>query len=161
MEGDGECLIPSNGMDKPNQPLLKNSKDDSKSGKFVYILTFFAAVGGFLFGYDTGVVSGALIILKKRFHLTFFMEELVVSITIAGAILGALCAGPMSQYFGRKLVLLLSAIIFTIGAIFMAAAENTGELLTGRAIVGLGIGKLNALLKHFQWRMYLALSRYM
>jgi SP family myo-inositol transporter-like MFS transporter 13 len=145
MEEDNECLIPPTKMDKPSQPLLKSSKDGQKSGVFVYILTFFAAVGGFLFGYDTGVVSGALIILKKRFHLTFFMEELVVSITIAGAILGALCAGPMSQHFGRKFVLLFSAIIFIIGAIFMAAAESTGELLTGRAIVGLGIGELSVL----------------
>ena len=144
MEEDQERLISPSKKDKPNQPLLK---DEEKPGIFVYILTFFAAVGGFLFGYDTGVVSGALIILKKRFHLTFFMEELVVSITIAGAILGALYAGPMSQYLGRKFVLLFSAIIFIIGAIFMAAAENTGELLTGRAIVGLGIGELNVFFK--------------
>ncbi len=147
MEEDQERLISPSKKDKPNQPLLKGSKDEEKPGIFVYILTFFAAVGGFLFGYDTGVVSGALIILKKRFHLTFFMEELVVSITIAGAILGALYAGPMSQYLGRKFVLLFSAIIFIIGAIFMAAAENTGELLTGRAIVGLGIGELNVFFK--------------
>ena len=130
--------------DKPNEPLLKNWKDAEGPGLFVYILTFFAAIGGFLFGYDTGVISGALIILKKRFHLTFFMEELVVSITIAAAIFGALYAGAMSQYFGRKFVLLFSSIIFTIGAIFMGAAEDTGELLTGRAIVGLAIGELNS-----------------
>ena len=144
MEKDHGDLDSVEKNDKPNEPLLKNSKDAEGPGLFVYILTSFAAVGGFLFGYDTGVISGALIILKKRFHLTFFMEELVVSITIAAAIFGALYAGPVSQYFGRKFVLLFSSIVFTIGAIFMGAAEDTGELLTGRAIVGLAIGELNS-----------------
>ena len=141
MEEDQDSLDSAEKNDKPNQPLLKTSKDAENPGYFVYILTFFAAVGGFLFGYDTGVISGALIILKKRFYLSFFMEELVVSITIGAAIFGALYAGPMSQYFGRKFVLLFSSVVFTIGAIFMAAAENIGELLTGRAVVGLAIGK--------------------
>lgn len=138
MEEDTENLVSTN---KASDPLLKGSTQCQKPGIFVYILTFFAAVGGFLFGYDTGVVSGALILLKKHFQLTFFMEELVVSITIAGAIIGALYAGPMSHYLGRKFVLMFSAIIFTVGALLMALAQNTGELLTGRAIVGLGIGK--------------------
>ena len=151
MDEDRESLVTVTKInDKPNQPLLKNSKKGEKPGFFVYILSFFAAVGGFLFGYDTGVVSGALIILKKHFKLTFFMEELVVSITIAGAIFGALYAGPMSQYLGRKFVLIFSAIIFTVGAILMAAAENIGELLTGRAIVGLGIGRImNTVIQYF------------
>ena len=142
MEEDQDSLDSAEKNDRPNQPLLKTSKDTENPGYFVYILTFFAAVGGFLFGYDTGVISGALIILKKRFHLSFFMEELVVSITIGAAIFGALYAGPMSQYFGRKFVLLFSSVVFTIGAIFMAAAENIGELLTGRAVVGLAIGEV-------------------
>lgn len=145
MVEDQEDIASTSTYNKPSDPLLKSSKSSRKAGIFVYILTFFAAVGGFLFGYDTGVVSGALIILKKRFHLSFFMEELVVGITIGGAILGALYAGPMSQYFGRKLCLMNSAIIFIIGAIFMAVADDTGLLLTGRAVVGLGIGKLEQL----------------
>lgn len=140
MDDDEESSVTIPTVEKPTIPLLKSSKRENR-GCFVYILTFFAAVGGFLFGYDTGVISGALIILKKQFDLTFFMEELVVSITIGCAIFGAVFSGPMSQYLGRKFVLILSAVVFTAGALVMGLSGNKETLLVGRAIVGLGIGR--------------------
>lgn len=140
MDDDEESSVTIPTVEKPTIPLLKSSKRENR-GCFVYILTFFAAVGGFLFGYDTGVISGALIILKKHFDLTFFMEELVVSITIGCAIFGAVFSGPMSQYLGRKFVLILSAVVFTAGALVMGLSGNKETLLVGRAIVGLGIGR--------------------
>ena len=144
---DSEEPFARKGSKDSQEPLLNGSSLRStkghRTGKFVYILTFFAAVGGFLFGYDTGVVSGALIILKKHFHLSFLMEELVVSITIAAAILGALLGGPTNHYFGRKIVLLIASFVFTVGAVCMGIAQSTDLLLVGRGIVGVGIGELS------------------
>ena len=58
--------------------------------RFVYVLTFFSAIGGFLFGYDTGVISGAMILLRDEFVLDLVWQEMVVSVTIAAAAFFAL-----------------------------------------------------------------------
>ena len=141
-EGEDEKFLPENETSPSTKelktPLLSNSK---ATGTFVYTLAFFAGVGGFLFGYDTGVVSGALILLTKHFQLSFFMEELVVSITIGAAIIGAVTAGPICHYVGRKIALILASVVFTVGALCMALANNTETLLVGRAIVGISIGE--------------------
>lgn len=139
---DDEENITAANQGSSSEPLLRSSTHPERRDKFVYILTFFAAVGGFLFGYDTGVVSGALILLKKHFRLSYFMEELVVSITIGAAIFGALVGGPTSHFLGRRTVLILSSLVFTVGAVCMAVAQSTDVLLVGRAIVGVGIGGL-------------------
>ena len=72
----------------PTMPCSDCSKEQ-RSG-FVIVLTIFAVIGGFLFGYDTGVVSGAVILLKNEFHLTNFLVELFVSVTLGLA--GSVCA---------------------------------------------------------------------
>ena len=107
---------------------------------FLCTLTFFSALGGFLFGYDTGVVSGAMLKVRDDFHLSPVYEELIVSMTIAGAALAALAAGPLSDVFGRKPVLLLASFVFTVGAVVMSAAPSPLVLLIGRFIVGGGGG---------------------
>lgn len=107
---------------------------------YVYFLTVFAAIGGFLFGYDTGVVSGAMILIKQEFHLSSFWQELIVSATIGTAILGSLFGGFLNQRFGRKPMLIVSGLVFTVGAVVMGVAHSREVLLIGRLIVGLGIG---------------------
>ncbi len=107
----------------------------------IYALTFFAALGGFLFGYDTGVISGALLPLKREFQLNELWRELVVSVTVGAAILGAVSAGWFSDKFGRRSVLIVSSCIFAAGSAIMAAAKSKEILLLGRATVGLAIGK--------------------
>ncbi|KAM7295286.1 proton myo-inositol cotransporter [Ixodes scapularis] len=102
--------------------------------------TALSAVGGFLFGYDTGVVSGAMIQLRSHFQLNYLWQELVVSITIAGAWAFAIVAGVATDVFGRKPVILAASLVFTIGAVLMGVAFNKGMLLGGRLIVGAGIG---------------------
>ncbi|XP_041349816.1 proton myo-inositol cotransporter-like [Gigantopelta aegis] len=108
--------------------------------KFVWILAFFSAIGGFLFGYDTGVVSGALILLKDRFGLTTTQEELFVSVTIGTACVGAFSGGFINDHFGRKFSTILASVIFTIGALVLGVAQNFAMLIAGRLILGLGIG---------------------
>jgi len=107
---------------------------------FVFIAAVFAAVGGLLFGYDTGVISGALIFIKSQFRLSVFQQELVVSVVLIGAAVGALGGGRLADTFGRRLMLIVTAVIFMAGAIVCAAAGSVGTLIAGRIIVGLGIG---------------------
>jgi MFS transporter, SP family, galactose:H+ symporter len=111
-----------------------------KSSAFVYFAAGFAALGGLLFGYDTGVISGAVIFIKNEFALSTFPQELVVSMVLAGATIGALSGGKLADRFGRRITLIGTSIIFVVGALVCAAAVNLSMLVGGRVIVGLGIG---------------------
>jgi sugar porter (SP) family MFS transporter len=106
----------------------------------VYFVAVVAAMGGLLFGYDTGVISGALLFLKGNFALTDTTQEIAVSVVLAGAIIGALGAGRVNDAFGRKITLLLLAVIFTVGAVLTAIATNLLFFIACRILVGIGIG---------------------
>src|SRR5437870_10861818 len=108
--------------------------------KFVYIAASFAALGGLLFGYDTGVISGALIFIKREFGLTTVAEEIVVSGVLLGATLGAIVGGKAADLFGRRRVLLVTAAIFGIGALASAMAPSPTVLIVSRVVLGLAIG---------------------
>jgi MFS transporter, SP family, galactose:H+ symporter len=108
--------------------------------KFVYIATLFAALGGLLFGYDTGVISGALIFIKREFGLTTAAEEIVVSGVLLGATIGAIFGGKAADLFGRRRVLLVTAAIFGIGALASAVAPSPTILIISRVVLGLAIG---------------------
>ena len=122
---------------------------EGKMTFFVYVLSFFAAIGGFLFGYDTGVVSGASLQIQKYYELDDVSWELIVSITIAGAAVGAALGGPVNEYLGRRWTMIVASVVFTVGAGCMAASPKCTwkVLLTGRLIIGLGIGKFGRILK--------------
>lgn len=108
--------------------------------KFVYIAALFAALGGLLFGYDTGVISGALIFIKREFGLTTAAEEIVVSGVLLGATIGAIFGGKAADLFGRRRVLLVTAAIFGIGALASAVAPSPTILIISRVVLGLAIG---------------------
>ncbi len=99
-----------------------------------------AALGGLLFGYDTGVISGALLFLRDVFHLSTTMQGIVAGIALLGATLGASVAGVLSDRFGRRSVIFVTALIFIAGSLVSAAADGVGLLLAGRMLVGLAIG---------------------
>ena len=107
---------------------------------FVYVAAGFAALGGLLFGYDTGVISGAELFLKSDFVLSTFALEVIVSGVLAGAATGALAGGRLADLFGRRRLLIATAIVFAAGAIVCALAVNPWMLVLGRITVGLGIG---------------------
>ena len=107
---------------------------------FVILAAIFAAVGGLLFGYDTAAISGAVIFIKQQFSLSTFPEELVVGMVLVGAASAALGGGRLSDRLGRRVTLMLTSVIFMLGALICAFAGSFETLLVGRTIVGLGIG---------------------
>jgi len=111
-----------------------------KRGRFVYIVAFFAALGGLLFGYDTGVISGAILFVKEEFTLTVALEGVVVSAVLAGAVIGAALGGPLSDRFGRRPVIITAATLFALGAVGTSLAPSVSLLIAGRVVVGLAIG---------------------
>lgn len=108
---------------------------------FVYVVAVFSALGGFLFGYDTGVVSGAMLLLKRQLSLDAMWQELLVSSTVGAAAVSALAGGALNGVFGRRAAILLASALFTAGSAVLAAANNKETLLAGRLVVGLGIGE--------------------
>jgi SP family galactose:H+ symporter-like MFS transporter len=123
--------------DKKNAAL---NKAHLRGTRFVYIAASFAALGGLLFGYDTGVISGALIFIKREFGLTTTAEEIVVSSVLLGATIGAIVGGNAADRFGRRRVLLATAAIFGFGALASAAAPSPTILIVSRVVLGLAIG---------------------
>jgi SP family galactose:H+ symporter-like MFS transporter len=117
-----------------------SAAEQARSSTYVYLAAFFAALGGLLFGYDTGVISGALLFIRQQFGLSTFRQEVVVSVVLVGAAIAALGGGRLADRFGRRATLLLTAAIFVVGAVLCAAAPTAGLLIAGRVIVGLGIG---------------------
>ena len=105
-----------------------------------YFIAGVAALGGLLFGYDTGVISGALLFIREALALSPTMQGIVVAIVLAGAAIGAAAAGTLSDRFGRRRVILAAALLFVAGAIFSAVAAELTSLLVGRFLVGLAIG---------------------
>ncbi|KHN27123.1 Putative inositol transporter 1 [Glycine soja] len=96
-----------------------------------------------LFGYDTGVISGALLYIKDDFEgvrQSNLLQETIVSMAIAGAIVGAAGGGWMNDAYGRKKATLIADVIFIMGAIGMAAAPDPYLLILGRFLVGMGVG---------------------
>ena len=92
--------------------------------KTIYLLTAVAALGGLLFGYDTAVISGAIGYLRIRFELSPAMTGWAASAAIIGCIFGAMFAGLLSDRFGRKKILILTAVLFGVSAIGSAVPSN-------------------------------------
>ncbi len=115
-------------------------KNNGKNSGFVIIVAAISALGGLLFGYDTGVISGAIIFIQKDFALRAVMEELTVSAVLIGAVTGSIFGGTLSDRFGRRRIIILSALIFVLGAAGTALTPNITWLIVGRIVVGIGIG---------------------
>src|ERR687898_599564 len=105
--------------------------------KLVYV---FGSLGGLLFGYDTGVISGAILFITEELGLTTCHEGLVVSSLLLGAAAGAASAGPLSDRLGRRNIIIIAAVLFTIGAIGAALAPNVGVLVLFRVLLGIAVG---------------------
>lgn len=112
---------------------------------FIY---FFGALGGLLFGYDTGVISGAMLFIGKELHIATgsFEYGFITASVLLGAILGAAIIGPLSDRLGRKKLLLTAAIIFFIGAMGSGLAPDYALLVSFRVLLGIAVGGASALI---------------
>ena len=107
---------------------------------FVVASAAVAALGGFLFGFDTGIISGALLFIKQEFGLSANLQQLVVGSLLLAAVVGALLGGPISDVWGRKRTLILAALIFGVGALVASFSPNLAVLVVARVLLGLAIG---------------------
>jgi SP family galactose:H+ symporter-like MFS transporter len=110
----------------------------------VVLTAAIAGLGGLLFGYDTGVIAGALLFIKTDFGLGSFAQGLVVAAVPIGAIGGAAIAGPAADTYGRRLMILIAAAVFIVGALVSAAAPGVEVLVLARVVIGIAIGLASA-----------------
>ena len=113
------------------------SAGSSGSNALVY---FFGALGGLLFGYDTGVISGAILFIQEDLGTNAFLNGLIVSGLLIGAMIGAGAAGPLSDRLGRHNLILIAAVIFSVGAIGAALSPNVATLVFFRVVLGVAVG---------------------
>lgn len=111
-----------------------------QNGMYLYMVCFVAALGGFLFGFDTAVISGTIGLVKQDFVLNSVSEGWYVSCALLGCIVGVSCAGKLSDKYGRKNVLIISAVLFLVSAIGCMFAQSFAALILFRLVGGLGIG---------------------
>ncbi|MCB1106860.1 MAG: sugar porter family MFS transporter [Chlamydiia bacterium] len=116
------------------------ARESSKQRWLLGIISAVAAIGGLLFGYDTGVISGAILYIKTEYAMTTLQEELIISMVSLGAIFGALSGGPLCDRLGRKKIVLSSSLVFIISAIGLSFSGSIHELIIWRLFVGYAIG---------------------
>src|SRR5215203_5238199 len=104
------------------------------------VITLIATFGGLLFGYDTGVINGALPYMKEDLGLTPFTEGAVTSSLLLGAALGAVLGGKLSDARGRRRNILLLAVLFFVGALGATLAPTTTVMIVARFVLGLAVG---------------------
>src|SRR6201982_303604 len=128
------------------QPSGRNVLDELDSRiptNFYWYLAVLACIGGVLFGYDTSNIGSALGFIP--YHLSSFATGYLVAGASLGAAVGALVAGPLTDKFGRKVLLIADAAIYAIGAILSAVTVDAGMLLASRTLIGLAIGAASAI----------------
>ena len=110
---------------------------------WLYVIAIIASLGGLLSGYDTGVISGALLFINETWDLTDTLQGLVVSAVLIGAVIGAATNGILADIFGRKKIIMATAVIFFLGSIMCAFATNIIMLIISRIFVGFAVGIVN------------------
>jgi sugar porter (SP) family MFS transporter len=108
--------------------------------RYTYLVAALAAIGGMLFGYDIGVISGAENLLKSTYHLSSGTEELAVAAVLIGAVVGGVIGGPLANRFSRRYTLLAMAILYGVGAILTAISFSLGSFIAFRILTGIAVG---------------------
>ena len=106
----------------------------------LYMIASLAALGGFLFGYDLGLIAGALLYMEPDLRLSEASEEVIVGMAKLGAVFGTFVGGAVMQEHGRRKAIAWNAAFFLLGPFIMAVGNNAAEVSLGRFIVGMGVG---------------------
>ena len=107
---------------------------------FLWKVSFIAGLGGILYGFDMGIIAAALIFVRESFSLSTRMEEIVVSVVLAGAVAGAFAGGSIADRIGRRPTLLWGGAIFLAGSLLAPASPNALTLIGARALLGVAVG---------------------
>ncbi len=110
---------------------------------WLYVVAIVASLGGLLSGYDTGVISGALLFINETWSLPDTLQGFLVSSVLIGAVIGAATNGVLADMFGRKRIIMATAVIFIFGSILCAFAPNVYVLIISRIFVGFAVGIVN------------------
>ncbi|MGK2955203.1 MAG: MFS transporter, partial [Solirubrobacterales bacterium] len=118
---------------------------DAQAKRNVVVTAAIAGLAGLLFGYDTGIIAGALLTITPDFQLSSFQAGMVVGAVPIGAVGGAWFASRGGDKYGRRSLILASAVIFIVGAIVSALAQESALLIASRVVIGFGIGVASAI----------------
>lgn len=132
---------------EPDNSIQKLHDTEEVQTSFLYVLfiSSVAAIGGFLFGFDSGVINGTVTALGNAFNASDVASGFNVASVLLGCAVGALMAGPISDRFGRKPIMIITAIIFAISAFGSGISSSSAEFIFYRLIGGLGIGAASVL----------------
>ncbi|KAI9927378.1 hypothetical protein AWENTII_006180 [Aspergillus wentii] len=122
--------------------ILDDSIETTNPGKGVWLIASTVSMGGFLFGYDTGVISAVLVNIGTDLGQTLSSseQELVTSITSGGALIGAVLAGLSSDRYGRRIGIYIGCVLFFVGTLIQALSWSLAQMTVGRLVVGFGVG---------------------
>lgn len=136
----------ANSMPSSSQPQnLTTSAHSAGAMAYIIFISAIAAIGGFLFGFDSGVINGTVTALGKAFNSDAVATGFNVASVLLGCAIGALCAGPTADKYGRKPVMLLTALVFAISAWGSGDADTASAFIWYRLLGGLGIGAASVL----------------
>jgi SP family myo-inositol transporter-like MFS transporter 13 len=126
--------------------------EETTPSAFIWLCAAAAAIGGLLFGYDTGVISGVLVVIGTDLDnktLSSSEKELITALCAAGALCGAVIAGATADKFGRRPAIWFASILFAIGAIIQATSYTIAQMSVGRFLIGLGVGSASTVCGSF------------
>lgn len=129
----------------PDITTIENSERVAVSVFYVLFISAVAAIGGFLFGFDSGVINGTVGALADAFDAGSIGTGFSVASVLLGCAAGALAAGPIADRFGRKWTMVVTAVVFAVSALGSGIADSAGEFIVYRLVGGLGVGAASVL----------------
>lgn len=125
--------------DTPMTPAVGEAPSKAWAWFYVISASVMASLGGVLFGYDMGIISGAILQLRDVFCLSCLDQELVISAMLIGAVVGSLVGGFLIDHCGRRLTIIANSVVFLAGAVILGASPNFAILVVGRLLVGFAV----------------------
>ncbi|RDX91027.1 putative polyol transporter 6, partial [Mucuna pruriens] len=119
---------------------MERGNKDHKGSKYAFACAVVTSMISIIFGYDTGVMSGAMIFIKEELEISDTQQEVLVGILNICALVGSLAAGRTADYIGRRYTITLASILFMVGSILMGYGPNYAILMLGRCVAGIGVG---------------------